>query len=197
MNDDEDEASPEQDNRERSTSPLPCDPPPPGAEFTQLGIRQQFVYTKPVLQGILNEGYAPARKRHDKFIVGGQARQSVVDEAGLRGKMDPKHVAELQEHLIVWCLRGERRGDFIADEEDEARGDVSVANGVDSEPDHTVQDLLRLGHLDTPPQALPRPLSPSQPVVDLSATSSPRDVPPPSSFSLMEVCPSFFLNGPA
>lgn len=195
MNDNEDEVSPEQDNRERSPSPLPCIPPPPGVGFTQLGIRQQFVYTKPVLQGILNEGYAPARNRHDKFIVGGQARQSVVDEAGLRGKMDPKHVAELQEHLIAWCLRGERRGDFIADEGDEAQGEVPIANGADSEPDHTAQDVLRLEHLDMPPQVLSRPLSPYLSIVDLSASSSPRDVPPPSSFSPMEVCPSFFSNG--
>ncbi|KAF9469412.1 hypothetical protein BDZ94DRAFT_1303884 [Collybia nuda] len=184
LNDSEEETVTDEENRERSPSPIPDNLPPSSVIFTRLGIRQQFVYTKPVLRGILNEGYAPARTRHNKFILGGKARQSVVDEAGLRGKMDPKHVAELQEHLIVWCLRDERRGDFIADEGDEGKGEGSSVNGTLSEPDRIAEDAP--DHLCAAQGVLRPSLSPSHSGTDVSSASSPRDVPPLSSYSTME-----------
>jgi hypothetical protein len=192
LNDNEEEATPVQDDRERSPSPLPCNPPPLREDFRELDIRQQFAYTKPVLQALLNQGYSPARTRHDRFIAGGKARQGVVDEAGLRGKMDPRHVAELQEHLIVWCLRDERRADFITDDGDEVEGETSNVNGAHLEPDDTVESVVILGDLDVPSGVVSRPLSPSNSIIDLSSLPSQKDVPPPSSCSPIEVCRSHF-----
>ncbi|KAF5369170.1 hypothetical protein D9615_009985 [Tricholomella constricta] len=100
----------------RSPSPMSVDPPPDTAEFSELSIREQFAYIKPVLIAILNDRYAPARERHDNFIAGGSKRKSVVNSAGLRGQMDPRDVVTLQHCLSEWCLRDERRAQAIVDE---------------------------------------------------------------------------------
>ncbi|KAL0946459.1 hypothetical protein HGRIS_012681 [Hohenbuehelia grisea] len=108
----------------RASSPLPKDSPPPPAEFIDLTVHEQFVYTKPVLQAILNGTYTPAKKAHDAFISGGKSRKSLNDTASLRGTMDPRHVKQLQKHLIEWCLRDERWAIRLQDEAREASAPV-------------------------------------------------------------------------
>ncbi|RDB22192.1 hypothetical protein Hypma_010693 [Hypsizygus marmoreus] len=126
--DDESDCDDENDAKHvRSPSPLPASPPPVPEDFVYLSVREQFVYTKPVLQAVLNAIYEPAMTRHDKFVSGGQARKKVVDEAGMRGRMDPKDVVELQKWLTEWCLRDERRAKRIIDEVEDPAHDVRLS----------------------------------------------------------------------
>ncbi|KAJ3502595.1 hypothetical protein NLJ89_g8812 [Agrocybe chaxingu] len=110
QNDDEDEHDHLRDLTRRSPSPTPLDPPPSPQGFTELPIRTQFVYTKPVLQAILNKEYQPVVRKHDMFMRGGKERQNVLEAAALRGKMDPKDVEFLQEYVRQWCLRDHDAG---------------------------------------------------------------------------------------
>lgn len=148
----------------RSPSPIPTDPPPSFSDFMDLDIRDQFAYTKPVMIAILNEQYAPAQKKHDMFIGGGQGRKAVVDDAGLRGRMDPQSVSELQNYLSEWCLRDERRAQVMVDtgepgateSEDVVGGSGTVSTDVDID-NHSQRSV--------------------------SPVRSEGDVPPPSSFT--------------
>ncbi|KAF4608248.1 hypothetical protein EYR40_000592 [Pleurotus pulmonarius] len=101
-------ASPIQPTGHRPPSPVPIDPPPGSSEFYELSIHEQLSYTKPILQAILKGAYAPAAERHNGFIAGGNARDIVMQNAAMRGDMDPKDVSELQNRLMEWCLRDER-----------------------------------------------------------------------------------------
>ena len=92
------------------------DPPPSSTQFIRFDIREQFVYTKNILKALLNGAYGPAKRQHDLFIGGGFGRKSVCEDAGLRGRMDPRDVAQLQKHLIEWVLRDEKRAKPIVDE---------------------------------------------------------------------------------
>ncbi|KAJ4487862.1 hypothetical protein J3R30DRAFT_3279495 [Lentinula aciculospora] len=91
----------------RSSSPVPL--PSLFCAFNGLPIRAQLAYIKPVLSSILNENYAPAKDRHDKFMKGGKARAGLGTSAGLRGMIPPRDVDKLQKYLCDWCLRGEVR----------------------------------------------------------------------------------------
>jgi hypothetical protein len=130
-------------NRPRGASPEPVDPPLSGHAFTELGIHEQFVYTKPVLQAILRDEYAPAREVHRQFVSGGvRGQNSVVQAASLaRGSMNPQHVEDFHHCLLEWCLRGAARGARVtegpgqreagaveADEETNAREVIDEAN---------------------------------------------------------------------
>ncbi|THU81503.1 hypothetical protein K435DRAFT_472040 [Dendrothele bispora CBS 962.96] len=99
---DEPEVSSESTTRLESPTPQPLNP---DIDFVNLNIHQQFCYTKPILQAILNERYPPVKPRHDQFMKGGSARKGLSNEAGLRGKMDPKDVAAIGKCLKRWCLR--------------------------------------------------------------------------------------------
>ncbi|KAK7040855.1 hypothetical protein VNI00_009451 [Paramarasmius palmivorus] len=96
--------SPSPSPNSRNDTPSLDDPAPPATMFCDLSIREQFAYCKPVLLAVLNNRYPPARRRHDDFISGGKRRKGLNDEAGLRGKMDPKDVSRLQKLLDRWCL---------------------------------------------------------------------------------------------
>ncbi|KAJ7461598.1 hypothetical protein FB451DRAFT_486214 [Mycena latifolia] len=103
---DDDTDKPGGARRRRSPSPEPCDPPPPsGDAFADLGLHEQFVYTKPVLQAILRDEYPPARAVHTQFIGGGQGRNAVAKEAGERGQMDPRDVEQFHKYLTEWVMR--------------------------------------------------------------------------------------------
>ncbi|KIM48648.1 hypothetical protein M413DRAFT_34897, partial [Hebeloma cylindrosporum] len=78
-------------------------------DFLELSIREQFVYTKPILKAVLMHEYEPVYDRHRRFMNGGKQRESIVSEAGLRGKMDPKDVELLQTYIKEWCLREDLR----------------------------------------------------------------------------------------
>ena len=92
-------------SQNRYPSPSPASPPPTKEAFSELDVRSQFAYTKSILVAILNEQYAPARRRHDQFLKGGLARKSAAESAAMRGEMDPRSVGELQRWLCEWCLR--------------------------------------------------------------------------------------------
>lgn len=117
QNDDEDNLLERDREPERFRSPSPIHPPPSVEDFRLLSIREQFAYAKPVLSAILNENYPPAMQRHIDFVSGGSKRKSVVEEAGLRGQMDPRDVDALQRYVTEWCLRDEQRAQMITDEE--------------------------------------------------------------------------------
>ncbi|KAF8197594.1 hypothetical protein BJ912DRAFT_953978 [Pholiota molesta] len=108
-NADEDEIQQDHDLARRSPSPTPLDIPPSPNDFIQLSIRQQFVYTKTVLKAIIDNTYLPSKQKHVRYMKGGKYRQSVVDDASLRGKMDPRDVEHLQIYIRAWCLRDEDR----------------------------------------------------------------------------------------
>ncbi|KAF9479266.1 hypothetical protein BDN70DRAFT_993562 [Pholiota conissans] len=101
----------EEDLERRSPSPIPLDPPPPAADFIQLSVREQFAYTKPVLEALLATAYVPAKGKHDRFMKGGKHRQNVVNEGCLRGRMDPNDVEKLQLCIKRWCFPNERHVD--------------------------------------------------------------------------------------
>ncbi|TFK36333.1 hypothetical protein BDQ12DRAFT_736939 [Crucibulum laeve] len=212
----EDEEDANEDNeRARSPSPIARIPPPPAAEFSDLSIRQQFAYVKPVLEAILKDTYAPTRKIHVNFILGGSARKGVVDNASLRGKMDPKSVGELQKYLSEWCLRDERRSRMVYPDDGEGEGgrgpedadahgddiigDEAVNGGgavVEKEP---VQDSAtikeRLGEevkiqVEENEDAIlhaAREVSPA--LTEPAMLSSPPDLPPDSSFTPLDDIP--------
>jgi hypothetical protein len=140
LNDNEDEDEGDVIDLQRSASPVPSNPLPSPAEFISLDIRKQFIYTKNILQAVLNEEYFPVKRQHDLFIGGGLGRKSVCDEAGLRGRMDPRDVAQLQKHLIEWGLRDEKRAKIMAYENDVAdpegwspTDDPVTANGLEED----------------------------------------------------------------
>lgn len=102
---------------ERELSPPPVLPLPIPTTFCDLTMREQFAYTKPILTAILNCKYPPAKKKHDDFIKGGAARKAVTDDACARGVIVPEDVDTLQEHLLWWALRDERRAKKVDDED--------------------------------------------------------------------------------
>ncbi|KAJ7706962.1 hypothetical protein B0H17DRAFT_1325715 [Mycena rosella] len=121
-------------------SPEPRGPPPSGDAFADLGLHEQFAYTKPVLQAILRDEYPPAQKAHKLFIGGGRGRNSVVKEAGERGLMDPRDVELLQKLLTEWCMRETRAEnadpeeaaveEAVADDAAEVRTDDAEQSGL-------------------------------------------------------------------
>ncbi|KAJ3977074.1 hypothetical protein EV361DRAFT_148361 [Lentinula raphanica] len=94
-------------NRSPSRSPIPLSSL--SGAFNDLSIHSQLSYLKPVLRAILDDNYAPAKERHDKFMKGGQARAGLGASAGLRGTIPPSDVDALQHHLSDWCFRNEAR----------------------------------------------------------------------------------------
>ncbi|ESK91400.1 hypothetical protein Moror_2747 [Moniliophthora roreri MCA 2997] len=107
-----------------ATTPEPTDSPPSAESFRDLPIQEQFAYCKPVLYAVLNDRYPPTKRRHDDFMSGGKRRKGLSNEAGLRGKMDPRDVSKLQKLLSKWCL-----GDFSSVTTDDTDEDaVSGAN---------------------------------------------------------------------
>lgn len=116
---------------DRPPSPTPLSPPPSPDTFHFLSIHEQLSYTKVILQAVLNDAYPPARKNHDSYIAGGNARKNLVDEAGLRGTMDPREVEQLLKLLKNWCLRGEQRAPRMQDESElQENSDVIGESGT-------------------------------------------------------------------
>ena len=77
------------------------------------------------------------------YIGGGQGRKLVVDEAGLRGKMDPGDVGKLERCLRGWCLREERWAVKMVDEGDEAELRLSVDADVPAKLSGKIDGGLR------------------------------------------------------
>ena len=180
-----DEDDDDNDNMlQRSPSPTPLSPPPSMEKFLQLSIREQFVYTKPILKAILMHEYEPVHDKHRQFMNGGKQREGVVAQGGLRGNMDPKHVELLQTYIKEWCLREELRvpkgiEDFV-DVDEVPVGEARI-------PDRTDDDL-GLHAMERSASPLPaadvdasvqRPVSPE--MTEAMAASSPPAIPPSSS----------------
>lgn len=154
---------------QRSTSPAPLDPPPSPQDFNELDIRNQFVYTKNVLKALLNGQYVPAKRQHDLFISGGLGRRAICEDAGLRGRMDPRDVVQLQKHVIEWCLRDEKQGKPIVDEN----------QGAEPEGWSPTDDLTTSNALEEDlPVSNVRGGSPSPSVTDATSAFSSHDLPP-------------------
>ncbi|KAJ7073994.1 hypothetical protein C8F01DRAFT_1098925 [Mycena amicta] len=168
----------------RDVSPeLDAGPLPDGTVFCELDIRDQFVYTKPVLRAILQDAYLPARTTHEMFVAGGRRREAVVKRAGEHGMMNPKDVTLLRRFLEEWVLRGLVQ-ERIKDEDDE--GVVVIAEKEMTAPADRryVQDqaesLRTAANEDEPRIAL----SPSPPATIVGdPPSSPGPIPPSSSFN--------------
>ncbi|KJA24302.1 hypothetical protein HYPSUDRAFT_86247 [Hypholoma sublateritium FD-334 SS-4] len=132
----DDEPHPAPELFARHPSPVPLDPPPPSAQFAELPLRAQFAYTKSVLAAVLNDAYAPVREKQARYMRGGKHRQSLVDDASMRGKMDPRDVSDLLVCVREWCLRdggraGAPRGG--GDRASGGRGARADANGEESD----------------------------------------------------------------
>ncbi|KAG6812413.1 hypothetical protein H0H92_002989 [Tricholoma furcatifolium] len=170
----DDETNPTLNNEPtRSPSPVPADPPPL-ENFKDLSIREQFVYTKPVLSATLNENFPPALQRHANFLAGGSKRQGVVEEAGLRGQMDPRDVDALQRYVTDWCLRDEQRAEIIVDDEDTSIPSNAAFDNVDRDPSSI--------------SSFPRAVSPAE--TESLEVLSDAELPPTSSFAVSEGTPS-------
>ncbi|KAG6880242.1 hypothetical protein C0992_003008 [Termitomyces sp. T32_za158] len=161
QNDDEDNTI-EQDRelpQFRSPSPIYIYPPPSVEDFKLLSIREQFAYAKPVLSAILNENFPPALQRHIDFVSGGSKRKSVVEEAGLRGQMDPRDVDALQRYVTEWCLRDEQRAQVITDEEDtflsSSQDNVELNHSISSSVNRSVSPAATeiLSEAELPPSS--------------------------------------------
>ncbi|KAF8891381.1 hypothetical protein BD779DRAFT_1670989 [Infundibulicybe gibba] len=87
-----------------------CPTNPPSEPFPTLPLHTQFTYVQPILALILTEQYPPVHARHLAYLRGGRGRKGVVDEAGLRGKMDPREVSVLERVVREWCLGGRNEG---------------------------------------------------------------------------------------
>ncbi|TFK72767.1 hypothetical protein BDN72DRAFT_876324 [Pluteus cervinus] len=151
-------------------SPVPMDPVSSGEDFVDLDIREQFVYTKPVLVALLNGKYQPAMKRHEDFMAGGERRQQLTKEAGLRGLMDPKHVEQLGKYIHEWCLRDDRKAQVVRDFSVDIRGNDKPSE--DTSLSSTAED-----ETGCPPVDPPSPAS-----TELVTHSSSPELPPASSF---------------
>ncbi|KAF9495826.1 hypothetical protein BDN71DRAFT_1589418 [Pleurotus eryngii] len=178
-------ASPIHPTGHRPPSPVPTDPPPSDSEFYQLSIHEQLSYTKPILQAILMGTYAPAAERHNSFIAGGNARDIVMQNAAMRGDMDPKDVSELQNRLMEWCLRDER---YARRMEDDAI--------VLTEPLQSDQDALELAPAqETLPSdtsiAVDREASPA-----VTLTSTGPTEPPSSQLSVVSTIETLHIEDP-
>ncbi|KAJ6501994.1 hypothetical protein C8R45DRAFT_861671 [Mycena sanguinolenta] len=209
QNDKDDDAD-EPDARRRGRSPEPRDPPPDAAAFCDLGVHEQFVYTKPVLQAILCDRYPPARANHDAFMSGkpGARNQLVQSASQSRGLMDPRHVEEFQRCLLEWCLRDTAQGGREAEESEEPAPGVSdvaavveaqssaVAGALEAENPQSAgacsdpEDTAALTVLGsngnenpTMQEKLCNPPSPTPTTDATEVASSPAPPPPPSSFA--------------
>jgi len=169
---------------QRSPSPAPLSLPPSMEDFVELSIREQFVYTKPILKAILMHEYEPVHDKHRRFMNGGNQRHSVLNEAGLRGKMDPKHVELLHTYIKEWCLREELRvAKGIEDSvpiDEAAIGEVRVTDRTDEDLGlHAIERQASPLLADDVDPSVPRPLSPS--MTETMTPSSPPAIPPSSS----------------
>ncbi|KAK0496855.1 hypothetical protein EDD18DRAFT_179699 [Armillaria luteobubalina] len=128
---------------DRGPSPVPSFPPPSSTDFIYLSIRQQFCYTKPILQAVLNEAYPPTMEAHDMFMAGGKARKILNQNAGQRGTVTPDDVERLTHFLLSWALRGEMVAKRIT-------GDgVEVTTTEDTEAPQNNPDVVDEGPRDT------------------------------------------------
>ncbi|KAF7363953.1 hypothetical protein MSAN_01053600 [Mycena sanguinolenta] len=118
--------------RRRGRSPEPRDPLPGAAAFCNLGVHEQFVYTKPVLQAILCDRYPPARSKHNMYMSGKiKAQNQLLQGASQsRGLMDPRHVEEFQRCLFEWCLRDTAQVVLEREESEQLELDVGNAEAV-------------------------------------------------------------------
>ncbi|KAG6915330.1 hypothetical protein DXG01_012102 [Tephrocybe rancida] len=181
--DDDDDTNQRNNGRQRSPSPIPTIPPPTANDFRLLEMREQLAYTKPILSAVLIENFPPAMRRHTAFIAGGSKRKNIVDEASLRGQMDPNDIVTLQRCVMEWCLRDEQRAEAIMDEEDI--------------PTSSHQNIVMdLGDDTFGPSALSatRPASPT--VSEATEIFSEASLPPMSSFATSEVRDSVHLRTP-
>ncbi|KAJ6531170.1 hypothetical protein B0H19DRAFT_1040567 [Mycena capillaripes] len=147
-----DKDEPDAPKKPRGISPEPRDPPPSTEEFCELSVHKQFVYTKLVLQAILRDEYAPARARHDGFIAGGKRRDQVVQNASLRGLMDPRELVEFQNCVIEWCLRDAAKV-VRRTEETEQPGDAGVGEIAPEVHDEAVARAVGGGEKPNGPEA--------------------------------------------
>ena len=186
MQNDEDDPNSRENVGRRSPSPFPLTPPPSTEKFLQLSIREQFVYTKVVLKAVLMCEYEPVLDKHRRFMKGGKHRQSVLDEAGLRGKMDPKHVEMLQEYIKEWCLRDEARVteriEGFGHGDETAVGEVRVADGMDRDLGGEGMERGAPPLLGNDGERAGAERSISPPTTEEMAASSPPAIPPSSSF---------------
>jgi hypothetical protein len=106
------------DDRQRSVTPVPLDPPPTGSSFMQLELPDQFAYVKPVLSAVLNDCYGPTSQRHAKFMQGGSTRAMLYEDASKKGRLSGKDVSQLTKLVMRWVLREKARGEIIRDEQD-------------------------------------------------------------------------------
>ncbi|KAF5373738.1 hypothetical protein D9758_000910 [Tetrapyrgos nigripes] len=152
--------------RHRSPVPKPLDSLPSDTGFTGLTIHEQFCYTKPVLQAILNEGYEPARSRHGRFMKGGPARKSLSNEAGLRGRMDPRDVSAIGKYIKEWCLRDldQKKNEDVAKsplKDETCEDDAKNVPNVDITPNEVESSPNRNSPVPTELPSSPAPMPPS------------------------------------
>ncbi|KAF7440270.1 hypothetical protein PC9H_000614 [Pleurotus ostreatus] len=181
-------ASPIQQTGHRPSSPVPTDPPPSSSEFYELSVHEQLSYTKPILQAILMGTYTPAAERHNGFIAGGNARDIVVQNAAMRGDMDPRDVSELQNRLMEWCLRDERYARRM-------EGDAVVLTEPPIKP-RSHQDAPALAQEGLPPNpkmtiAVDREVSPA-----MTLASTPPTEPPSSQLSVVSTIETVHIEDP-
>lgn len=112
-------------------------------------------------------------------MAGGEKRQQLTKEAGLRGMMNPKDVELVQHYLCEWCLRDERR----------ARA-LSILDGPDSPGAGSKPSSNDVGGHDTasilPSINIPSPTSTE--LIDSEPELPPNSSLPANELGRIEVC---------
>ncbi|KAL1742852.1 hypothetical protein HDZ31DRAFT_75248 [Schizophyllum fasciatum] len=160
---------------ERSRSPEPSDPPPTSTEFCALDLREQWVYTKPVLQAILRDEYAPAKEQNFIFFASDSGRKHLTEKASAQGTLTPKEVVRLRDYILEWCLRDAKHATRI---EDEGIDVIAQAAEAEQEAGPPPSSQLDEEPLSRPSSAAPPPPStaPSEPGDDQKPSDATSDV---------------------
>lgn len=101
--------------RDPSPAPSPQFSGSAGNDFSDLTLREQFTYTKPIMTAILRDEYEPASDRRRGFLRGGGSRQAVVKQASNAGDMDLRELPVLLGFVTYWCLRGDTQAEVDRD----------------------------------------------------------------------------------
>ena len=177
INDDEDEAELYPDTSPDFVDPALLDPSPSAEAFKELSTREQFAYTKNVLDAILHNEYGPAIVMNSAFMAGGKRRLQLSEATVRKGEMDARDANRFVEYIKEWCLPGIHEVKARADEDFE-RGDMAET-GKDDYGQARMVDSEVEPAMDTTDSAV-CPLSP--PTTEHIVSSSPAPEMPPSSY---------------
>ncbi|EJD53125.1 hypothetical protein AURDEDRAFT_180698 [Auricularia subglabra TFB-10046 SS5] len=138
-----------------------------GSDYRALPVRAQVALVEHVLDLVINDKYAPARRRHRDFIKGRKAREMLAQTAGAKGSLTVDEQTQVREIVRKWALRDERWAKHIDD-----FGDVDGDGDADDEaPPVAARVPSPAAPVQEQPAASPSPPSPLPPPVESEAAA--------------------------